>query len=100
MKTISEILIGMAVLACYCYTLIGAHILLSSMDKKIRRRGPSTGIININSVQALGLPFKAGAKSYYAVTIRQLYGVTIYCCIRRCTRFWIPPTTKRVTGFF
>jgi hypothetical protein len=76
MKTISEILISAAILACYCYTLIGAHILLSGMDKKIRLPRHSGGIININSVQALVLSAKPGVKK--AIMLLRLGNYIVY----------------------
>ena len=62
MKTIPEILISLAVLACYCYTLITAYILLAGTDKKIILPQHIEGIINIRSVKALVSPAEPAVK--------------------------------------
>lgn len=81
MKTISGILISVTILACYCYTLIGAHILLSGIYKKIRLPRHSGGIINIKSVQALVLTAEAGVRKDIMLLRLGNYMVYLYFAV-------------------
>jgi hypothetical protein len=101
MKIIPEILISLAILACYCYTLIAAHTLLAGIDKKIRFPRHSGEIINIKSVKALVSPAEPGVKK--AIMLLRLGNYLVYlyfAMLAGALVFGYPPPLNGSPVFF